>query len=170
MVFAREVRLEPFRPKVHSQQLREWLHKTYVAKWFGDPQEVLEKILRRAPGDSAVIEVGGIPIGYLCWQSLSQDEIETAGLKGLPEGIVDIDILIGVDEAVGRGIGPRALFLLMSRLQVDFQVSSVGVGASALNKSAIRAFEKAGFRLFQEFHDLKFGECKYMVLNLDDAF
>ena len=106
------------------------------------------------------------PHWVLCWQLLSQSEIEAAGLLGLPIGIVDIDILIGNRGAVGRGVGPRALFLLSSRLHTDSQVSSVGVGVSASNKSAIRAFEKAGFRLFREFQDPKFGECRYMVLNL----
>lgn len=159
----REVRLETFDPEHHSQRLRDWLRRPHVAPWWGDPQLAFELSLRRAPETSAVIVADGAPVGYLCWQTPTQDELESAGLTDLPENLVDIDILIGEPEVISRGIGPRSLGLLLADLRADPSVSVAGVGTSVSNERAIRAFEKAGFRLFREFQDPEFGPCWYMV-------
>ena len=165
----REVRLETFDPELHSQRLRDWLRRPHVSRWWGDPQLALESSLRRSPETRAVIVAEGAPVGYLCWQTPPQDELEAAGLADLPEDLVDIDVLIGEPEVIDRGVGPRSLGLLLARLRVDPLVSVAGVGTSVSNKRAIRAFEKAGFRLFREFQDPEFGSCWYMVVEVRDA-
>jgi len=165
----REVRLEIFDPELHSQRLRDWLHRPHVARWWGDPQLALENSLRCSPENHAVIVADGAPVGYLCWQTPPQSELEAAGLTDLPEDLVDIDVLIGEPESIGRGVGPRSLGSLLARLRVDPVVTVAGVGTSVSNESAIRAFEKAGFRLFREFLDPEFGPCLYMVIEVRDA-
>jgi aminoglycoside 6'-N-acetyltransferase len=109
------------------------------------------------------------PVGYLCWQTPPQSELATAGLADLPEDLVDIDVLIGEPEFLDRGVGPRSLGLLLDRLRTDPVVTVAGVGTSVSNERAIRAFEKAGFRLFREFQDPEFGSCWYMVVGVRDA-
>jgi aminoglycoside 6'-N-acetyltransferase len=126
----------------------------------------LEHSLGRPPETSAVIVADGAAVGYLCWQTPTRDELEAAGLADLPDDLVDIDILIGEPEVVDRGIGPRSLGLLLADLQADPSVSVAGVGTSVSNERAIRAFEKAGFRLFREFQDPEFGPCWYMVVEV----
>jgi ribosomal protein S18 acetylase RimI-like enzyme len=135
----REVRLETFDPELHSQRLRDWLHRPHVARWWGDPQLALENSLRCSPESD------------------------------LPEDLVDIDVLIGEPEFLDRGVGPRSLGLLLDRLRTDPVVTVAGVGTSVSNERAIRAFEKAGFRLFREFQDPEFGSCWYMVVGVRDA-
>ena len=107
----------------------------------------------------------GAPVGYLCWQKPSKEETEAAGVTDLPEGLVDIDIMIDEPAYLGRGIAGKALALLMARLR-DAGVTIAGLGTSISNRAAIRAFEKAGFRLFREFEDPEWGPCKYMVAEL----
>ena len=165
----REVRLETFDPELHSQRLRDWLRRPHVVRWWGDPQLALENSLRRSPETRAVIVADGAPVGYLCWQTSPQDELEAAGLADLPEDLVDIDVLIGETEFIDRGVGPRSLGLLLARLRVDPFVTVAGVGTSVSNARAIRAFEKAGFRLLREFQDPEFGSCWYMVIEVRDA-
>ncbi len=104
----------------------------------------------------------GTPVGYLCWQKPSREEKEAAGLTDLPEGLIDIDIMIGEPSFLGHGIAGKALVLLMARLR-DAGVTTVGLGTSLSNRAAIRAFEKAGFRRFREFEDPEYGPCRYMV-------
>ncbi len=164
-----EVRLETFDPELDSQRLRDWLRRPHVARWWGDPRQHLASLPRCSRENQAVIVADGAPVGYLCWQKPSQDELEAAGLTDLPEGIVDIDILIGESKVVGQGVGPRALGLLLDRLRADPLVSSAGVATSVSNERAIRAFEKAGFRLFREFQDPESGPCRYMVAEIHDA-
>ena len=116
-------------------------------------------------GDTnAVILADGIPVGHLCWQGLPLDRRE--GLTDLPDDILDIDILIGEPEVVGRGVGPMALDLLLARLRAEGRTPFAGVGTSLCNRAAIRAFEKAGFRPLCEFEDREHGSCVYMVADL----
>ena len=164
-----EVRLRTFDPKLDSQRLRDWLRRPHVSRWWGDPQLALEDSQRRSHETCAVIVADGAPVGYLCWQTPPQDELEVAGLADLPEGLVDIDVLIGEPEVIDRGVGSRSLGLFLDRLRADPFVSVAGVGTSVSNKRAIRAFEKAGFRLFREFQDPESGPCRYMVVEIRDA-
>ncbi|NNE68355.1 MAG: GNAT family N-acetyltransferase [Pyrinomonadaceae bacterium] len=165
----RKVCLETFVPEIHFQRLRGWLFRPDVARWWGNPQIALEHLKRCSPDQHAVILADGDPVGYLCWQSPSRNELEDAGLADLPEDIVDIDILIGEPEFRNRGVGPRSLELLLNRLKADPLVSIAGVGTAVSNKRAIRAFEKAGFRVFREFKDPAFGSSCYMVVRVRNA-
>ena len=164
-----EVRLRTFDPKLDSQRLRDWLRRAHVARWWGEPQQQLENLLRCSRETQTVIVADGTPVGYLCWQKPPQDELEAAGLTDLPEDLVDIDIMIGESKVVGQGVGPRALRLLLNRSRADPLVSFAGVATSVSNERAIRAFEKAGFRLFREFQDPESGPCRYMVVEIHDA-
>ncbi len=166
----REVRLETFNPELDSLRLRDWLRRPHVARWWGDPQRHLESLLRCSHETHAIIVVDGAPVGYLRWQRRPpQDELEAAKLTDLPEDLVDIDILIGESEVVGQGVGPRALGLLLDRLRADPLASFAGLATSVSNEHAIRAFEKAGFRLFREFQDPESGPCRYMVVEIRDT-
>jgi len=146
--------------------LERWLQSAHVVRWWGTPD--LTALAQRSSDTHAVITADGRPVGYLCWQRLSPSELEAAGLTNLPEDLVDIDILIGEQELLGRGVGPRALVLLLAKLHGD-GLGFAGLGMSTSNHIAIRAFEKAGFRVFKDFADPESGPCKYMVAKLPGA-
>ncbi len=158
-----KVRLEPFDAGLHTQCLRDWLRRPHVLRWWGEYEPPFDDQSWFTRETHAVIVANGDPVGYLCWQRLPQDELAAAGLTDLPKDLVDIDILIGESSHIGRGIGPGALGLLLERLQADPSASMAGVATSISNEHAIRAFEKAGFRLFREFQDPEHGRCRYMV-------
>ena len=161
-----EVDLEAYNPELHGQKLRDWLRRPHVSRWWGDPHLAFEDSQRRSRETCALIKLDGAPVGYLCWQRPTQDEIETAGLADLPSELVDIDVLIGEQEFIDQGVGSRALGLLLERLRGDPVVSIAGIGTSDSNKRAIRAFEKTGFRRFREFQDMEFGSCVYMIVEV----
>lgn len=147
------------------QLLERWLRRPHVVRWWGTLDLHLTALAQSSRETHAMITTAGRSVGYLCWQRPSPSELEAAGLTDLPEDLVDIDILIGEPELLGRGIGPRALVLLLAKLR-DEGVGFVGLGTSTSNRVAIRAFEKAGFHLFKDFEDPEFGPCKYMVAEL----
>ena len=163
-----EVGLAIFDPRQDVERLKCWLRSPHVVRWWGDPEPQLTTFVQRPTGTHALIAADGRPVGYLCWQRPSREELEAAGLTDLPEDLVDIDILIGVPEFLGRGVGPRALVLLLAKLR-DEGVSFAGLATSISNGAAIRAYEKAGFRLFREFEDPESGPCRYMVAELRGA-
>jgi len=148
--------------------LERWLLSPHVLRWWGTPAQQLTALAQRSRDTDAVITADGRPVGYLCWQTPPTSELEAARLTDLPDDLVDIDILIGEPEFVGRGVGPRALVLLLAKLRGE-GAGFAGVGTSTSNRAAIRAFEKAGFRLFREFDDPESGPCMYLVARLRDA-
>lgn len=164
-----EIRLQAFDPGAHATVLRDWLHRPHVAQWWGDPQSTLESALGWPVENCALIQADGAPVGYMCWQTPPADELEAAGLADLPPGLVDIDVLIGEPELLGRGVGPGSLGLLLARLRANPLVLVAGVGTAVSNERAVRAFLKAGFRTLREFKDPEFGPCLYMVAEVNRA-
>jgi len=163
-----DVNLRVLDPEADLPLLERWLRSSHVVQWWGTPDQHLTALAKRPSGTHAIITADGSPAGYLCWQRLSSSELEVAGLSDLPEGLVDIDILVGEPGLLGCGIGPRALVLLLAKLHGD-GVGFAGLGTSASNSVAIRAFEKAGFRLVRDFVDPQSGPCKYMMVEPGDA-
>lgn len=113
-----------------------------------------------------MIVEGGRPVGYLRWEPPPPEDLAAAGLSDLPDHLVDIDIMIGEPDALGRGIGPKALGLLLDRFRADPRVEWAGLGTSLSNHRAIRAFEKAGFQRFREIADPEIGPGLYLVKDL----
>jgi len=148
-------------------RLRVWLDRPHVARWWGDRDEALAAIRRHAPADHALIAVDTRPVGYLCWQPPLPEELAAAGLGDLPPELIDVDILIGEPDFVGRGIGPRALTLLLDQLRAAGR-TSVGLAAAVANPRARRAYEKAGFRLFRTFREAGQDYC-YLIQSLQAA-
>jgi RimJ/RimL family protein N-acetyltransferase len=98
---------------------------------------------------------------------VSRDTLDSLGLIEIPEGSVDIDILIGEADCVGRGLGPRALSVLAGTLREDRSIPLLTLTTSVLNAAAQRAFEKAGFRKLREYEPPGFGPFALMVMRLD---
>jgi RimJ/RimL family protein N-acetyltransferase len=161
------VSLIPF-DRSQAPLLAEWLARPHVAPWHPDPGAWLRWALNpRQEGAHALIERDGRPIGYLRWRKVSRDTLDSLGLIEIPEGSVDIDILIGEADCVGRGLGPRALSVLAGTLREDRSIPLLTLTTSVLNAAAQRAFEKAGFRKLREYEPPGFGPCALMVMRLD---
>ncbi len=146
-----DVRLEPL-DRAGRELLRGWLRRPTVSRWWGDPADSFAAVTRQPASDQALISVAGLPVGYLLWRRLDPAEVAEAGLADLPSDHMDLDILIGEPEWMGRGVGPMALQMILARLGAE-GCSSVGVGTDLANARAVRAFEKAGFRQFRQFEE-----------------
>jgi aminoglycoside 6'-N-acetyltransferase len=160
------VELVELEPRKHAGLLETWLGRPHVVRWWGDQGQELSALVRRRPDTHAVILADGIPVGYVCWEPLSAEERAAARLTDLPDALVDIDILIGEPQLVGRGIGPRALRLLVGRLHRHAEARWAGLGTSRSNHAAVSAAKKAGFIPFGDFDDPVHGPCRYFVIDL----
>ena len=164
---ANDVGLDVFDPQRDVPLLERWLRSSHVVQWWGAPDSHLRTLGQRPMDTHALITAGGRPVGYLCWQRPSREDLEAAQLTDLPEDLVDIDILIGEPDCLGCGVGPKALAVLLARLCSE-GVGFAGLATSISNRTAIRAFEKAGFSFFRDFEDPD-GPYRYMVAQLDCA-
>lgn len=163
-----DVRLEPFDPAAYRELLERWVRRPHVVEWWGPPEKTLAELepFMRSPDSNALIVADGVPAGYVCWQAPPAEDLEAAGLTDLPDALMDVDIMIGEPEMIGRGIGSMALTLLVERLRNDPSVEFVGLAPSIHNARAIRAYEKAGFRKLREFLDPECGPAQYMIQDL----
>jgi len=59
---------------------------------------------------------------------------------------VEVDIIIGTKEYLGKGYGSDALKTLIKYLFKNFDLNKIWIGARANNPRAIKAYEKAGFK------------------------
>jgi aminoglycoside 6'-N-acetyltransferase len=160
-----DVALGAFDPDRHLWLLDAWLRRPHVARWWGEPERALAAVLQRPRGAEALIVVDARAVGFVCWQTLSQEERSSAGLADLPDGLVDVDILIGEPDVVGQGVGPAALRLVLATLKAS-RVPVVGLAAATTNQRALNAYAKAGLRAYHDFHES--GErMRYFVQTLD---
>jgi aminoglycoside 6'-N-acetyltransferase len=148
--------------------LAEWLARPHVARWHPDPDAWVRWARNPPPaGAQALIACDGRPVGYLRWQRVGREALDSFGLSEIPAGSVDIDILIGEADCVGRGVGPGALELLVERLRDDKSVPLIALSPSIDNVAAQRAYLKAGFRKTREYDAPGFGRCALMLVQLD---
>jgi RimJ/RimL family protein N-acetyltransferase len=163
-----DVALIPFSsPDV--DRLRHWLAAPHVAAWYPEPEDHLAWAANPpTSGDRALITVGDRAVGYMRWQAVSREVLDSVELYEIPAGSVDVDMLIGELEFVGQGIGPKALLILLSQLRERGDVPLVGLSPSVDNLSAQRAYAKAGFHILREYHPPVYGRCYVMVCNLTE--
>jgi aminoglycoside 6'-N-acetyltransferase len=147
------VELIPFAPERDLDLLRSWLRQAHVSRWWGDPEEALKDASARPHGGGdALIAVGGVPVGYVRWQVPTREELDAAGLQEVPDDVIDIDMAVGEEAWIGRGIGPAALAILRDRL-TRAGAKMVVLATSVENERAVRAYEKAAFTRRRQFVD-----------------
>ena len=127
--------------------LREWLGRPHVRRWWGDPiDEEMEKRLQRDATAEYIIVVDGHSVGMI-QTYLVTDHPEWGAIVGKEPGLAGADLLIGEEELIGRGLGPRVIEqfardVVFARSETTALVATVEEG----NRRSWRAFEKAGFR------------------------
>ena len=161
------VTLEAFKPS-HLELLAAWLREPHIAPWYANPEADLE-LARNPPvgGSQAIIAAGAMEIGYLRWQRVSRQLLDELGLQEIPDGSVDVDILIS-KNGTGKGVGPQALITLVTSLKTDPAIQLIGVTTELQNTRAHRAFEKAGFRKVRQYEAPGLGLCHLMTIDLRD--
>lgn len=145
--------------------IRQWLHMDHVRSAWSNPDATIGLLEARPAAGSwrAIIEADGWDIGLVLWQHPARDELDVAGLADIPSSVIDIDIVIGELDAVGRGLGPRAIRLVAESALSDSAVPFVIACIRLDNLASQRAFTKAGFRRDREFDDVPNGRYVLMV-------
>jgi aminoglycoside 6'-N-acetyltransferase len=160
------VALTAFRP-AHLALLAAWLRQPHVAPWFPEPEANLAWATSPpAGGSQAIITWGTEEVGYVRWQRVDRATLDALGLHEIPANSVDVDILLGFEETVGRGVGPSALDVLAERIREDAGVPLVGLTTSIENTRAHRAFAKAGFHIARQYDPRGLGLCHLMLRDL----
>ena len=146
------------------QRFVAWRNLPHVREWWDpdDPPMTLESALEEYGADvagrtatrAAIIEVDGMPVGFLQFYPWAADpqELVDIGVE-VPAGAWGLDIFIGEPEWLSRGVGSRAVRTLCDRLIRDGGATAIAFGVEKGNLRARRAYEKAGLTPTVEFLD-----------------
>lgn len=141
-----------------------WLAAQHVREWWGPPDQVLKELKSHTREEMALICCDGQPTGLLAWQVPTRKELAEAGLEDLPEDLVDIDVMIGELDWVGKGRGQEALRQLFHRLRAE-GVPLVGMAAEVANERSLRCITGLGLAPWRDFVE-EGKPYRYFVLRL----
>jgi RimJ/RimL family protein N-acetyltransferase len=136
--------------------LHEWLRRPHVAQWWPPPPSyaaTVEEFREHLDPDHStrgyVALYQGQPAGFIqsyhvlgAGDGWWEDETDP-GARG-------IDQFLANEDQLGRGLGSAMVVAFVDRLFADPGVTRVQTDPSPDNRRAIRAYEKAGFRLERE--------------------
>jgi aminoglycoside 6'-N-acetyltransferase len=141
--------------------IRRWLLEPHVRRWWADPpretypEDELEKYRSRIRGDADptllfLSRHRGRPFGFIQCYRIGDDDTYAASLA-LDAPAAAIDLFIGEPAEIGKGHGPKLIrAFLRDVVFVRYDVDECVIGPSVKNTSAIRAYEKAGFRFLRD--------------------
>jgi aminoglycoside 6'-N-acetyltransferase len=131
-----------------------WLRKPHVSKWYAAAPDTYAEVAakygpRTQEGNAVrafIVAVDARDVGYIQAYAI-EDFPEYAGDIGAERGVAGIDVFLGDEGAVGRGIGSQVIrrFVDAVVFRGDGALACVA-GPTEGNLAAVRAFEKAGFR------------------------
>lgn len=133
-----------FRPVTYDDVvlLAAWLEREHVRRWWRDDRA--EDHLD--PNEHFVVELDGRPVGMI-QTYLVADYPDWGAIVGMEPGLAGVDLLIGEEDLIGRGLGPQVLSRF-AREVVFARPETIACVATVEepNRRSWRAFEKAGFR------------------------
>jgi aminoglycoside 6'-N-acetyltransferase len=122
-----------------------WLEREHVRAWWREPLEHTVAI-EDDRTDQYLIVVDGRPVGMIQTYLVADDPAWEA-VVGAEDGLAGVDLLIGEEDCVGRGLGPAALAAFVERVVFARAGTTACVATvEEPNRRSWRAFEKAGFR------------------------
>jgi len=147
-----------FRPLVEADLplMHRWLGTDHVSEWYpidDVPKPPLELVRSHylpmirgdQPSRGYLISLDDSPVGFI-QAYLVRDHPEYAAAVQVQDGAAGIDLFIGEEDAVHRGLGPRILRRFLREIVFgELDAPACIIGPQPQNKAAIRAYEKAGF-------------------------
>ena len=136
------------------KQIFNWLQQPHVTQWW--PEIDWEKFLKkyRAKIDSDyvhayIISIDEQPIGMIQYYWFSKvPQGDESHERFHDPYMVGLDIVIGEPSYIGKGYGSRALCVFTDQvLKQKPLIKKVFINPDSRNKAAIRAYEKAGFKI-----------------------
>ena len=147
------IRLRPAAPEDRFR-IRRWLAEPDIQAWWGNAASAEAEINLAMASETAlcrIVELAGAPIGYAhavdaaLWGGPRPEEVAP--------GTWDVDLFIASAEHRGRGLGAVALDLLAEEVfATTLAIACCGL-VSIRNETAVRAYERAGFRWRRVWND-----------------
>lgn len=140
-----------FRPVTAADlpMLERWLNAPHVRRWWGEPADEVAGIAADFDDPamtSFVVFHAGTPFAYLQAYRIDPQDLS---FGDRPDRTVGIDQFIGPSDMVGIGHGP-AMIEAFVKTAFSEGMERVVLDPHPDNAHAIRAYEKAGFHVFDQ--------------------
>jgi len=144
-----KVTLVPIKPE-EKEEFYKLAIKSYGSKfWYDEKQKAKltkEKFLQ--DWHEGYFDINLLEKGQCFWIVVNKEKIGQVNHNkiDLENKRVELDIIIGAKENMGKGYGSDALKTLIKYLFENFSINKIWIAARVNNLRAIRAYEKAGFK------------------------
>jgi aminoglycoside 6'-N-acetyltransferase len=144
--------------------LRRWDAAPHIIASKGVEDWGWETELARSPDwrEQLVAEVDDMPIGFI--QIIDPAREDSHYWGDCADGLRAIDIWIGEEAYVGRGLGTEMMRMAVERCFADPSVDGILIDPMASNTRARRFYERLGFRFVE---NCRFGDDDCAVYRLD---
>jgi aminoglycoside 6'-N-acetyltransferase len=142
-----------------------WRAMPHVREWWDpdEPPPTCEQVASRygsrthpsSPTTPGIIELDGRSVGYVQfyrWASFADEAREME--VDFDDRTYGIDIHVGEEDALGKGVGTRTVELLCRHLTREHGATGFALTTEVGNLRAQRAYEKAGFTRVRQVLDL----------------
>ena len=138
--------------------LADWIGRPHWQDWWGDVAEEISYIADMLEGrDSTrpfLFLVDGVVTGYIQVWVIADQRVEpwlteAPWLLDLPDDAVGVDLSIADPNGLSQGVGTAVLTAFVERLR-DEGHKTIIIDPHPANLRAVRAYEKAGFRLIPQ--------------------
>lgn len=157
------IRLRPVTPE-DLGLLRRWDAAPHIIASKGTEDWGWEHELVRRPDwrEQLIAEASDVPIGFI--QIIDPAREDSHYWGACPDGLRAIDIWIGEEAYLGRGLGTAMMAMAVDRCFADPSVTGILIDPMASNARARRFYERLGFRFIEH---RRFGEDDCAVYRLD---
>lgn len=133
--------------------LADWMGRPHWQDWWGDVETELgyvrDMVEGRDPTRAFLFLLDRRPAGYIQSWQVSDNLVEpwiskAPWLVDVPPDSVGVDLSVGVEADLGKGLGIAALKAFVRKLAAEGRRNII-IDPDAANARAIRAYEKAGF-------------------------
>lgn len=151
--------------------MHRWLNQGPCLRWYGlQPTRLTEVTGTYEPrlyGESTVLSLiasyDGHPVGYI-QRYFTRDHDDYWGRQHFPDDTAGIDLFIGEETLLYRGLGPLLTRAFLRTHVFAGQAGRCLIDPHPENRAAIRAYEKVGFRHLRTLHPPEHTVSAYLML------
>ncbi|MFL0270134.1 GNAT family N-acetyltransferase [Candidatus Clostridium radicumherbarum] len=162
--------------------IMKWLSDNQVLKYYEgrnnpyDEQMVEEKFYNKnLDKTKCIIEYTKIPIGYIQFYCISDEQCKDYGYANFKGNIFGTDQFIGESKYWGKGIGKIIMKAMINFLILEKDARKIILDPQSWNERAIKCYEKCGFVKVKllpkhELHEGEYKDCWLMEYDIKNKF